>query len=176
MTERPDDMSGRHRGTDDTTTTEDLARSDDTRTGDATTYDDPSYDDALRSSDATGSDDATRSGDATQAGEATRSGEAARAGEGTGSSEGVEPLVSQADAVDLKTRWEVIQQGFVDDPRNAVSDADSLVDEVLEKLSAMFDEQQRDLESQWSDGEPSTEDLRGALQRYRAFFERLLTI
>jgi hypothetical protein len=87
-----------------------------------------------------------------------------------------EPLVRQDLAVDLKARWEVIQQGFVDDPRRAVSDADSLVDEVLNRLSASFDEQQKNLESQWSDGEPSTEDLRSALQRYRDFFQRLLAV
>jgi hypothetical protein len=87
-----------------------------------------------------------------------------------------EPLVRADLAMDLKTRWEVIQQGFVDDPRNAVSDADSLVDEVLQRLSDSFDEQQRRLESQWNEGEPSTEDLRSALQRYRAFFRRLLEV
>ena len=87
-----------------------------------------------------------------------------------------EPLVASAEAVDFKARWDVIQQGFVDDPRSAVTDADKLVSDVLERLSATFDEQHRTLEGQWSDGEPNTEDLRSALQRYRAFFQRLLTI
>jgi hypothetical protein len=87
-----------------------------------------------------------------------------------------EPLVAPAEAVDFKARWDVIQQGFVDDPRSAVTDADKLVSDVLERLSATFDEQHRTLEGQWSDGEPDTEALRSALQRYRAFFERLLTI
>lgn len=87
-----------------------------------------------------------------------------------------EPLVPSAEAVDFKARWDVIQQGFVDDPRSAVTDADKLVSDVLERLSATFDEQHRTLEGQWSDGEPNTEDLRSALQRYRAFFQRLLTI
>jgi len=89
---------------------------------------------------------------------------------------GPEPLVAQDDAVDLRARWDVIQQGFVDDPRNAVSEADHLVDDVLTRLSETFLRQHQDLEKQWSDGEPSTEDLRTALQRYRAFFQRLLTI
>ncbi|WP_020393350.1 hypothetical protein [Kribbella catacumbae] len=87
-----------------------------------------------------------------------------------------ERLVAADQAVDFKARWDVIQQNFVDDPRTAVTDADKLVSDVLERLSATFDEQHRDLEGQWSDGEPDTEDLRSALQRYRAFFERLLTI
>ncbi|NEA30139.1 hypothetical protein [Streptomyces sp. SID13031] len=87
-----------------------------------------------------------------------------------------EPLVPTTEGVDFKARWDVIQQGFVDDPRSAVTDADKLVGEVLDRLSATFDEQHRTLEGQWSTGEPSTEDLRSALQKYRAFFQRLLTI
>ncbi len=84
--------------------------------------------------------------------------------------------LTSAAAMDFKARWETIQQGFVDDPRNAVTDADGLVSDLLKKLATTFEEQRRRLESQWSDGEPSTEELRGALRRYRDFFERLLTI
>jgi hypothetical protein len=87
-----------------------------------------------------------------------------------------EPLVAEDSAVDYRARWEVVQQGFVDDPRNAVSEADKLVDDVLKHLADGFDRQHQSLEQQWSDGEPSTEDLRSALQRYRAFFQRLLTL
>ncbi|MFI5693956.1 hypothetical protein ACIA58_19070 [Kribbella sp. NPDC051586] len=89
---------------------------------------------------------------------------------------GDEPLVAEDSAVDYRARWEVIQQGFVDDPRKAVTEADSLVDDVLKALSDTFDRQHQGLEQQWSGGEPSTEDLRSALQRYRAFFQRLLTL
>jgi hypothetical protein len=87
-----------------------------------------------------------------------------------------EPLVPTQEGVDFKARWDVIQQGFVDDPRTAVTDADKLVGDVLDRLSTTFNEQHRTLEGQWSNGEPDTEALRSALQRYRAFFERLLTI
>ena len=93
-----------------------------------------------------------------------------------GDSAADEPLVAPDAVVDFRTRWEVIQQGFVDDPRNAVSEADNLVDDLLKRLSDTFDQQHQELEKQWSDGEPSTEDLRSALQRYRAFFQRLLTL
>jgi hypothetical protein len=86
------------------------------------------------------------------------------------------PLVAEDSAVDFRARWDVVQQGFVDDPRNAVSEADKLVDDVLKHLADGFDRQHQDLEHQWSTGEPSTEDLRSALQRYRAFFQRLLTL
>ena len=87
-----------------------------------------------------------------------------------------EPLVAPDAVVDFRARWEVIQQGFVDDPRQAVTEADNLVDDLLKRLSDTFERQHQDLEKQWSDGEPSTEDLRSALQRYRAFFRRLLTL
>jgi len=69
----------------------------------------------------------------------------------------------------------VIQRGFVDDPRSAVKDADSLVGDVLEKLRATFEEQRRDLEGQWSDGETDTKELRLTLRRYCDFLDRLLT-
>jgi hypothetical protein len=115
-------------------------------------------------------------------GEVDLAGSEASAGLTTGttsSSQGYssdEPLVAEDAAVDLRSRWQVIQEGFVDDPRNAVTEADRLVDELLKRLSDTFDEQHHTLEQQWSDGEPSTEDLRRALQRYRAFFQRLLAI
>jgi hypothetical protein len=86
------------------------------------------------------------------------------------------PLVAADMAVDFRSRWEVIQQGFVDDPRNSVREADKLVDDLLKRLSMSFEEQHQGLEKQWSDGEPSTEDLRAALQKYRAFFQRLLAM
>ena len=87
-----------------------------------------------------------------------------------------DPLVADDDAVDFRTRWDVIQQGFVDDPRTSVSEADKLVDDLLKRLSMSFEQQHQGLEKQWSDGEPSTEDLRAALQKYRAFFQRLLAM
>jgi hypothetical protein len=85
-------------------------------------------------------------------------------------------LVPEEQVMDFRARWEAIQQGFVDDPRSAVSDADTLVGDLLQRLSETFDNQHQELEGHWADGEPSTEDLRGALQRYRDFFDRLLAI
>ena len=61
------------------------------------------------------------------------------------------------------------------EPRRSIEDADALVDEVTKALMARFADERQHLERQWSAGsEPSTEDLRIALQRYRAFFDRLL--
>jgi hypothetical protein len=96
--------------------------------------------------------------------------------EGQAAEQSHEHLLPSDVGMDFSARWQAIQQGFVDDPRTAVADADKLVGDVLQRLSSTFDEQHKALEHQWSDGEPDTEDLRTALRRYRDFFERLLTI
>ena len=75
----------------------------------------------------------------------------------------------------IRDRWHGLQSRFVDEPRDTVSEADSLVAELLRELAQTFDEARSKLEGQWSSGEDvSTEDLRLTLQRYRSFFERLL--
>jgi len=74
-----------------------------------------------------------------------------------------------------QTRWQDIQGTFVDDPRDSVSKADGLVAEVIQTLAKRFAEEREHLEHDWSGGgEPSTEDLRQAMQHYRSFFQRLL--
>lgn len=75
----------------------------------------------------------------------------------------------------LRDQWQQVQATFVDDPRGAVSQADTLVAEVMQTLAAGFAEHKRGLEESWQRGEQAgTEDLRMALQSYRAFFDRLL--
>jgi hypothetical protein len=87
------------------------------------------------------------------------------------------PLFVKEDADAYRTRWSGIQGGFVDEPRHAVEEADSLVAEVMKRLAEGFAEERRALEAQWERTEQvSTEDLRVAMQRYRSFFERLLAI
>jgi hypothetical protein len=86
-------------------------------------------------------------------------------------------LFPAADAGNLRSRWENIQVGFVDEPRGSVQQADQLVAEVIKRLAEQFADERRKLEDQWGRGDNvSTEDLRVALQRYRSFFERLLAI
>jgi hypothetical protein len=85
------------------------------------------------------------------------------------------PLLPESQGAELQTRWEAIQVRFVDDPRNAVEEADALVASTMQQLADGFASAREDLERQWSRGEDiSTEDLRVALQRYRSFFKRLL--
>lgn len=78
---------------------------------------------------------------------------------------------------EYRSRWTSIQTGFVDEPRHAVEQADSLVAEVMQELAKTFSDERKKLEAQWGRGDNvSTEDLRVALQRYRSFFSRLLAI
>jgi len=78
-------------------------------------------------------------------------------------------------AGDFERRWHALQVSFVDEPQRCVQDADALVGEVMQRITDVFAEERRNLETQWSGGgEASTEDLRVALQRYRSFFNRLL--
>jgi hypothetical protein len=86
-------------------------------------------------------------------------------------------LLSAEEAKDLRTRWDSIQAGFVDEPRQAVQQADNLVAEAMKRLAEMFADERAKLEGQWDRGDNvSTEDLRLALRRYRSFFNRLLSV
>ena len=88
-----------------------------------------------------------------------------------------EQLLVGDDAGELGDRWQGIQARFVDDPKEAVRDADALVQDVLHRVTRGFADERRRLEEQWDgDDEVSTEDLRVAIQRYRAFFGRLLSV
>ena len=85
-------------------------------------------------------------------------------------------LLSADMDVTFQQRWKEIQTRFVDEPRGAVEDADSLVANLMQQLAEGFAKERERLEAQWGRGEDiSTEDLRVALQRYRTFFQRLLT-
>jgi len=76
----------------------------------------------------------------------------------------------------FRSRWEEVQTGFVDEPRQAVEQADHLVAEVMKRIAELFAEERQGLEAQWNrGGDVDTEALRMALKRYRSFFERLLS-
>jgi hypothetical protein len=84
-------------------------------------------------------------------------------------------LFDEQDATSFRERWEQVQSRFVDDPREAVAEADNLVSDVTQSLATRFADQRSGLEQQWSKGEDvQTEDLRQTMQRYRTLFERLL--
>lgn len=87
------------------------------------------------------------------------------------------PLFPNHELADLRNRWSSVQTAFVDEPRRAVEQADSLVASAMKRLAEVFAEERAKLEGQWDRGDNvSTEDLRIALQRYRSFFHRLLAV
>jgi hypothetical protein len=87
-----------------------------------------------------------------------------------------EPLFPNDQSERFTSRWQEIQTSFVDQPRDAVAEADSLVADLMQRLAASFSQERERLEAQWDQGDDvSTEDLRVALTRYRSFFDRLLS-
>lgn len=95
----------------------------------------------------------------------------------TGSGTETTPLFPEGELDGLRTRWKDVQTAFVDEPRKAVEQADGLVASAMKRLAEVFAEERSKLEGQWDRGDNvSTEDLRVALQRYRTFFDRLLSV
>ena len=96
---------------------------------------------------------------------------------GTRSASDAAPLFLNNELEELRNRWNGVQTAFVDEPRRAVEQADGLVASAMKRLAEVFAEERSKLEHQWDRGDNvSTEDLRIALQRYRSFFHRLLSI
>jgi len=85
-----------------------------------------------------------------------------------------EMLFGSEETQNFRARWNEVQAKFVDEPGCSVREADALVADVMAQITEMFANQRQTLESQWSKGDTSTEELRQVLQHYRAFFNRLL--
>jgi hypothetical protein len=73
----------------------------------------------------------------------------------------------------LTARWHEIQAMFVDDPHSSAEMAAGLVDESVQALLASVREQQDSLLAAWHGENAGTEELRTAVQHYRAFGGRL---
>jgi hypothetical protein len=86
-------------------------------------------------------------------------------------------LFSVEETGEFRSRWNTVQVGFVDEPRRAVEEADKLVASAIQRLAQVFAAERTKLEGEFKRGDNvSTEDLRVALQQYRSFFSRLLSI
>ena len=86
-------------------------------------------------------------------------------------------LFADDELAGMRARWDSVQAGFVDDPRECVTKADGLVSDLIDRLTGGFADARSRLEEKWARGESaSTEDLRLALQNYREFFQRLLAV
>ena len=105
----------------------------------------------------------------------------------------IRPL-SSGDRTSFTTRWNEVQARFVDDPRGAVTVADSLVTDVMQARGypiGEFEQRAADISvdhpvvvenyrsahtiaMRHSTGQASTEDLRQAMVHYRTLFQELL--
>lgn len=72
------------------------------------------------------------------------------------------------DVASLRDEWQRVQGTFVDDPPRAVHEASELIDRTLDEIRA-------NVGSKHPSGTTSTEELRVSFQRYREFFQRLLS-
>jgi hypothetical protein len=85
-------------------------------------------------------------------------------------------LFEEHEAEQFRSQWREVQSGFVDEPRSAVREAESLVGKLMDELKAHIDEQKRSLEGDWDSDSKDTEELRVALRRYRSLFDQIVSI
>jgi hypothetical protein len=84
------------------------------------------------------------------------------------------PAFPGADAIASPgAHWHEIQAMFVDDPRASAEMAASLVENSVQALVAGVRERQDSLLAAWHGEHAGTEELRAAVQHYRAFGDRL---
>ena len=72
-------------------------------------------------------------------------------------------LFPQEVANDYRSRWDVVQRGFVDDPRQAVRQGDELVAQVLKNLSESFSNERATLEGQLGKADQASTETCGWL-------------
>ncbi|MFC0006044.1 hypothetical protein [Micromonospora siamensis] len=74
----------------------------------------------------------------------------------------------------FRDRWRDVQLRFVDDPKAAVGEAQSLVEEAIQALSSALAAQKDKLGGWQDNGSVDTEQLRVAVRQYRDFLDRVL--
>jgi hypothetical protein len=104
-----------------------------------------------------------------------------------------EPLLSDADG--LRSRWQRVQAGFVDDPQEAVGEAADLIEQTAQAMVGALRQRQRQLRVMWEGGRAGgpvppesaardgasapgargqdTEHLRQMMRHYRTLFNQL---
>src|SRR5262245_39726856 len=92
-------------------------------------------------------------------------------------SESERSLLPKRQIEELRSRWNLIQNNFVDEPRKTVEDADKLVGSAIQQIEESLAAERSTLQKRLSRGDDiSTEDLRVCLQNYRALFSRLVAL
>lgn len=96
---------------------------------------------------------------------------------------GVARFLPDSAAEKLRTRWQAVQIGFVDDPRHSVEEADALLEQANAQFAEAVSAARASLRESWAPSAPgsaaddagrSTEELRGALRGYRRMLNQLL--
>ncbi|GAA3120590.1 hypothetical protein ACFQ0X_05350 [Streptomyces rectiviolaceus] len=87
-------------------------------------------------------------------------------------------LLPQDERDKLGLRLQQALSTFVESPRQAVEEADSLFDDAVRHLTETLTERRRTLRASWQgqETEAQTEELRLALRQYRESLERLLRV
>jgi hypothetical protein len=86
-------------------------------------------------------------------------------------------ILGEDRTAEFQQRWREVQASFVDNPSTAVRSADKLISEVVTSLTSALAEKQRSLGAEWREvPDSATEDLRTAMMRYRAVFQRLIGV
>jgi hypothetical protein len=88
----------------------------------------------------------------------------------------VTPLWSDGDGQRFRDRWREVQLRFVDDPRAATQEAEALVGEAIDGVSAALAAQRDRLAGWRSADSDDTEELRTAVRRYREVLDRVLAL
>jgi hypothetical protein len=70
-------------------------------------------------------------------------------------------------------RWGAIQAGFIDDPGRTVESASALLAEIGDDITRAITDAREGIDDRWRTTESSTDDLRAAMQDYRALYGRL---
>ncbi|HEV7898742.1 MAG TPA: hypothetical protein VGP31_12960 [Planosporangium sp.] len=99
----------------------------------------------------------------------------ASGGQSLGDMPAMPPLGMWSDgyAQSVRERWRELQLRFIDDPHSVANDAERVVEETVEALTASLNAFKKDLDT-WRSGAGDTEQLRAAVHRYRDFLDRLL--
>ncbi|WP_067821314.1 hypothetical protein [Nocardia inohanensis] len=98
-----------------------------------------------------------------------------RAADGRHGGNGGERVLAEADLGRLRDQWREVQTMFVDDPRDAVTRANGLVEGTIQQLTETYAQRRQALENKWARSErDDTEELRQALRGYRQLFDQLL--
>ena len=96
--------------------------------------------------------------------------------ERTESAPGTAPMVAPGERDKLEVRFQQALSSFVEHPRRAVEEADSVVDETIGHLTEGLKNQLRALRANWQPeaATDDTEELRLALRQYHELTQRLL--